>query len=187
MGDYFLGEIRMFPFQDGMIPRDWMQCNGAQLNIQQNAALYALIGIQFGGDAQKVFNVPDLRGRAIIGAYTGGALPNNVSTKYPQGNAGKAGAELVALTSTQVPPHTHTVYGSTAAGEAFSPAGALCANAVGTVKNYFTVPATPPTPQVPLDSSTISTVGGGAGHNNMQPYLALNFCIATSGIFPSRP
>lgn len=186
MGDYFLGEIRIFSFQAASVPTGWMQCNGQELTVGQYTALYALLGIQFGGDAKTKFNVPDLRGRAIVGTYTGGHLPANVSTKYPQGVPGKAGAESVTLTVAQTPPHAHVVYASTAAGEALSPASGLYANVAGSVRNYFTVPSTPATPQAPLDSRTIQTIGGGAAHENRQPYLTLNFCIATSGIFPSR-
>lgn len=186
MGDYFLGEIRIFSFQPKSVPTGWTQCNGQQLTISQYAALYALLGTQFGGDARTNFNLPDLRGRAVVGSYNGGTLPNNVSTKYPQGVIGKAGAEGVTLTTDQTPAHSHIVYASTAPAESVTPASGLYANVASSIRNYFLVPATPATPQAPLDGRTIETIGGGQAHENQQPYLTLNFCISLSGVFPSR-
>ncbi|WP_173012799.1 tail fiber protein [Niveispirillum sp. SYP-B3756] len=185
MGDYFIGEIRIFSFQPTSVPTGWMQCNGQELTIAQYTALYALLGVQFGGDARTKFNVPDLRGRAIVGTYTGGHLPVNVNTKYPQGITGQAGVESVKLTAAQVPPHIHTVYASKGAAESASPKSGLYANVAGSIANYF-IASTSATPAAPLDSRTIDTVGGGGAHENQQPYLTLNFCIATSGVFPSR-
>lgn len=182
MGDFFLGEIRMFGC--AFAPTDWALCQGQLIQIQQNAALYALLGIQFGGDGRSNFNLPDLRGRAIIGAYTGNTLPSGVATRYVQGSTG--GAESVTLTQATTPPHTHVVVAATKDGEAASPQNGIFANSTGTVPNYFTVSGAAPALK-PLDPASLSVVGSATAHPNMQPFIAMNYCICTSGVFPQRP
>lgn len=188
MSDYFLGEIRLFPFQT--IPYGWVACNGQSLTIQQNPALYALLGTQFGGDGKTNFNLPNLNGRAMAGMYgTPLGMPNYV------GNT--AGAETVTLSVAQMPAHTHTV---AAANQQALPIN----QAANPTNGYFagtSIPSQVPAPQpappaiyapttagslTALSTSIVGNTGGSAGHENRQPFLALSYCIATSGVFPSR-
>lgn len=187
MSEPFLGEIRLFSFnQGGGPPKGWALCNGATMNIRQYSALYALLGVQFGGDGQTTFKLPDLRGHVPLGA-------NLNSTKQPickQGVAG--GAETVTLsaaTPTQLPPHNHALMAVKEIGNKANPAAHLHAQVPGSVSIYGA-----PTNTVALDPGTLSPAGGvappapaAAGHDNMQPFVVLNYCIATVGYFPPRP
>lgn len=171
--DPFLGEIRPFAF--GVIPQGWHLCDGTVMQIRQNNALFALIGVAYGGDGVNTFNLPDLRGRVPLGQ---GIVPN-VST-FVAGNAG--GLEAVALTTAQVPPHSHSVSCSTATATTNNPAGALPAVAAENTNVY----ADAPVPAAYMAGGVIATAGQSLAHNNMQPTLAVNFCIATQGFWPSR-
>ena len=167
MSDYFIGQVKMVGFN--FAPRDFAFCNGQLLAISQNTALFSILGTTYGGNGQTTFALPDLRGRTPVG---GNGLPVQL------GEAG--GQEAVTLTVNQIPPHTHGVYADTAAGTTRNPGNAL----------YATTP-TPlhgPSngPLVQLDPRTIGPSGGSQPHPNMQPYLAINFCIALFGFYPSR-
>jgi microcystin-dependent protein len=155
------------------------------MTVQQNAALYALLGVQFGGTGTS-FNLPDLRGRAIAGRYTGGTLPVGVSSQYQQGLA--AGAETVLLTTATVPPHLHQVSAVSTAADSVNPTNGFFADAANTSgTNFISYPGTGTPPAItPLDPDSVSLAGGNVGHNNMQPYLTLNYCIAVSGLYPPR-
>jgi len=191
MSDYFVGEIRAFGFN--FAPKGWALCNGASLPIQQNAALYALIGQQFGGSGNVSFNLPDLRSR------TPAATAYPVTTRIPTGNQGAAaGTETITLTTANMIAHTHNAVGTTTLGTAPAPAttdnknGFYPAQPKGSTQMPTPVPiyvqvsgATPA--NTALHPSAIGVTGSGAPHENRQPYIALNFCIALSGIFPSRP
>ncbi len=172
MGDYFIGEIRAFSF--GFAPNGWAKCNGTVLNVQQNQALYALLGNTYGGSAPTTFALPDLQGRVGIsmGAATSG-------TVYWQGQ--KAGSETVALTQTQIPPHQHTVAVNTAAGTTGSPVGNYFASAPANHLLYG-----PVSNATALNPATVGPSAGGQGHDNMQPFLVTNFCISLSGLWPPR-
>lgn len=188
--DPFLGEIRTFSF--AKVPTGWLACNGQSLQIQQNAALYALIGTQFGGDGQTTFNLPNLQGAAVIA--------NSLDrTGYKTGAVG--GTETVALTTANTPPHAHYIDVNTAVATAnvqaylayLAPLAihqTTASSPYQTIDGY--VPAAtgsnPPAPANPvvLPSKTISTEGAGVAHNNMSPYLTLNVCIAITGNFPPR-
>lgn len=186
MSDPFLGEIKMWAFN--WAPKGWLLCNGAELPVKQNEALFSLLGDQFGGDRKTKFNLPDLRGRTPVGA--GRLAPDG--TIYVQGNIG--GAETVALSQSTVPPHMHTVNAYDTPGTATFPANGNFATAV---------PSVPATPQafniyLPSDSisfpgaqtlasDTVSGTGGSMGHENMQPFAVVNFCICTLGNYPPRP
>ena len=187
MGDYFVGELRLFPYNQP--PKGWVPCDGRLLNIQQFQALYTLLGATFGGDAKTTFGVPDLRGRVTMGT----------NTLTQRGT--KSGTETVVLNSTQVPPHNHAVKAVNSASGAITPAAALTGNYISEAKQlasptaampfnlYGPMPTTPPAPTnvwAPLDNSTFSAVGGGGAHENRQPVLPLQICIATIGIYPSR-
>lgn len=174
--DNYLGEIRTFAF--GIVPRGWHLCDGTLLNIQQNAALYSLIGPTFGGDGRATFALPDLRGRTIVASdYT----PN-----YVQGTSG--GSESVKLTNDQT-NHTHYMQVENAPGNTPIPTNILAIPDVAAIQseviNIYSMPIS--TPSVSLNAETIAVQGNGGGHNNMQPFLVLNYCIAISGVYPPRP
>ncbi|MDO9271263.1 MAG: tail fiber protein [Methylobacter sp.] len=182
MSDYFLGEIRAFAF--GLVPQDWLPCEGQILQIQQYTALYSLLGKYFGGDGVKTFALPDLRGRVIVGLGIY-ADPNGQAYQYNYGNAG--GAETVALTSAQTPPHNHYLMGSTAAGNAGNSKANYISSwgaspQVSQSQNLYAAPGT----MVPLNPGSLEATGGGQGHNNVQPFLVINYCIAAQGLYPAR-
>jgi len=185
MSDYFLGEIRAFSF--GLVPQGWLSCDGQILQIQQYAALYSLLHTEFGGDGVNTFALPDLRGRVIIGlgSYTD---PSGQGYQYNYGNAG--GAETVALTAAQTPPHNHALMGNTVAGSAGNPNANYIASwgsspQVTQSQNLYAAPASPNT-MVNLNPGSLAATGGGQGHSNMQPFQVINYCIATQGLYPSR-
>jgi microcystin-dependent protein len=177
MSDYFLGEIRMFGFN--FAPRDWAMCQGQSMPIQQNAALYSLLGIRYGGDGKTVFQLPDLRGRVPIsqGIAVSGTL-------YELGN--RAGVETLALTAAQAPPHTHDMEVVGAPGTTAAPSGLYFSGVVndasGNPHPIYAV-ASGGGSAAAVNPATVSTSGGGA-HNNMQPFSVLNFCISLVGIYP---
>jgi microcystin-dependent protein len=175
MSEQYLGQIRIlgstFP------PVGFLTCAGQTLSIQQYNALYSLLGIQFGGDARANFNLPDLRGRTFLGTGT-----YNGNT-YPVGqNNGAYGTPTVTLKADQVPAHTHGVNVST--GKGSSPPVGNTLSQTQLSEKFFAVPGTGSF--VPL-ANQLGLVGDGVAHNNMQPYLALNFVIATIGYYPPRP
>ena len=185
MTDNFLGELRVFAF--GGVPRGWLPCNGQLLTAQQYQALFALIRNTFGGDGKVNFALPDLRGRVAIG--TGQADPG--ATMFQLGKTG--GAETVTLTAAQTPPHIHAIVASrSTTTTAQAPAGNYIGVATATpAAQPFSLYAPAPTSPtdanwVPLHSSTITQSGGGGPHENRQPVLGLQICIATQGLWPSR-
>jgi microcystin-dependent protein len=168
----YISEIRLFGFP--FAPKGWAQCNGQAVAINQNQALFALIGTIYGGNGQTTFNLPDLRGRT----------PVHFSTNIPQG--AMAGAESVTLTSSQMPLHTHLVSAATDQPNVRNFDGAVFASAINAqdgspVNTYGS--ATGP---VPLNPGSVSAAGGSQPHSNLQPSLVMNFCIALVGVFPSR-
>ena len=167
----FIGEIRMVGFNFN--PRDWAKCDGQLLPINQNSALFSLLGTQYGGDGETTFGLPDLRGRAPIHAGNGPGLPN-----YNIGQ--KGGHESVALTTGQLPQHSHgvTIDASSAEGDTAIPGGNSLAKSGS---GGYTTQATDST----LGGVSTANVGSGQAHPNMQPYQAVNFVIALTGIFPS--
>ena len=168
--DPFLGEIRAFSF--GQVPKGWAACAGQMMSISQNQALFSLLGTYYGGDGVTTFALPDLRGRAPVGSGQGTS-----GTTLPIGAT--LGSETVALTAAQIPSHTHAVLGITAAATTNVPTGAALAQ---TTDAEYAPPG-----GASMNAAAVSTGGGsGVGHNNMQPSLAVSWCIATSGIFPSR-
>lgn len=181
MSDYFIGEIRAFSF--GLVPDGWLPCEGQILQVQQYAALFSLIRNEFGGDGVKTFALPDLRGRVIVGSGT--YVDASGQYQYKTGNAG--GAETVALTSAQTPPHNHYLMGSTATGTVGNSKANYISSwgaspQVSQSQNLYAAPGT----MVPLNPGSLAATGGGQGHNNVQPFLVINYCIAAQGIYPAR-
>lgn len=169
----FLGEIRAFAF--GIIPGGWHLCDGATLQISQYQPLAALLGNRYGGDGRTTFQLPDLRGRVPLGCGV-----SSESVVYQVGNAG--GSEGVVLTSGQIPSHTHTLCCSNAAAGTNAPSAAVPATAPTGVNAY----ADAVSPTISMAADAVASVGQSLAHNNMQPTLAVSFCIATTGIWPPR-
>lgn len=173
MSDPFIAEIRIFPFN--FAPSGWAFCNGQSLPISQNTALFSLLGTVYGGDGYTTFALPDLQGRAPMQPGQGqGLLSRDL------GETG--GSESITLLQSEIPSHTHHLYASEQPATSRTPAGQLPASGMGGLVAYG-----PSTPTENLSVHALTPAGGGLPHNNMQPYLAVNFCIALQGIFPQRP
>ena len=164
MAEPFLSEIRMMSFV--FAPRGWALCNGQLLPINQNQALFSLLGTTFGGDGQVNFGLPDLRGR----------VPIHVGSGHTLGDRG--GEQAHTLSISEIPTHAHVLRGSGNSGSAQTASG----NVLGVVPGRaYTAPAALTT----LGPSSVTNIGGNQAHLNMQPFLTLSFCIALQGIFPS--
>ena len=170
MSSPYIGEIRMFA--GSFPPLGWELCNGQLLPISENDALFTLIGTTYGGDGQETFALPNLQSRAAMHAGTGPS-----GTTYQLGEA--AGVEQVTLTTQQIPNHTHQMLAS--------PDPASVKGASGNVfgRTPAEAYASEYTPEV-LSPQSISPVGGSQPHENMQPFLVINFIISMFGIFPTQ-
>ena len=168
--DIFLGEIRMFA--GNFAPVGWEFCDGQPLPISGNDALFQLIGTTYGGDGQSTFNLPDLRGRVPMHFGTG---PDGTTYALAE----MAGVESVTLTTQQIPVHTHALLAQSAIASQQDPTNNVFAEA--TLFNPYINVA----PASPMASQAIGPAGGNQPHENMQPFLGLNFIIAVAGIFPS--
>ena len=164
MATPFLSEIKVMSF--GFPPKGWALCNGQLLPINQNQALFSLLGTTYGGDGRINFGLPDLQGRT----------PMHMGSGHTLGERG--GEQAHTLSISEIPTHTHTANASTAVGN--SPIAA--SNVIAEADNLFAA-ADNLTSLLP---ATVSNVGGSQPHLNMQPFLTLNFCIALQGIFPSQ-
>jgi len=173
--DPFTGEIRMFAFS--WAPVKWSTCDGQEITISSNGALYALIGSQFGGNDSSFFNLPDFRGRTPVG--TGGS--------YSQGE--KFGVESVVLDQSTMAAHTHHFNASAEDGERQNAATGDCCLA-SVIDRGTTYPGVElygsASNLVNLGEGIVSATSGGQSHTNLQPSQVINFCICTDGIFPSR-
>ena len=169
--DPFLGEIRCFAF--GQVPRGWLACNGQLLPLAPNQVLFSLLGTQFGGDGKTTFGLPDFQGRVPIHMSTSGT---------PLTLGAKGGTETMTLTADALPAHTHAVQTNSAAGTSISPQAGYIAG-LNAPHLSFGANAS----LVPMGSDMVGTQGGGAVHNNMQPFLVVGFYIATMGVYPMRP
>ena len=172
MSEPFLAEVRIVAFN--FAPRGWAFCDGQILPINQNQSLYSLLGTTYGGDGRTSFALPDMRGRTPIhvGQSEGGS-------DHREGQ--KTGEETHTLSAAEMPQHNHTAQASNTTANLTTPSGNLLANSLSEL--YVDATASN---MVNLRSGTMLNVGGGQAHNNMQPYLAVNFCIALQGLFPSR-
>lgn len=165
MSEPFLAEVRMVGFD--FAPRGWAFCDGQILPINQNQSLYSLLGTTYGGDGRTSFALPDLRGR----------VPMHEGEGHGLGAAG--GAETHTLSVGETPQHSHFVNASTEVGTTDTPTGQYPARAADDVYGPLSTPAA-------MGSQMVGATGGSQGHENMQPYLVVNFCIALQGLFPSR-
>jgi microcystin-dependent protein len=179
MGDQFLGEIRMVGFS--FAPVGWALCNGALLPISQNAALFSLLGVMFGGDGITTFGLPDLRGRAPVGMGTGPNL-----TAVTQGQL--TGSENVGISAEQMPLHTHVlkVAGTETGGAAAPSATNNVLGASGAGLGSATIWSTALNSPVALNQAQVGTAGGSQQLPIRNPLIGTNFIIALTGIFPSR-
>lgn len=174
MSSPFVAEIRIFGFN--FAPVGWALCDGQILSISQNTALFSLLGTTYGGNGISTFALPDLQGNVPI--HTGGNQPGPGLSTYSLGQMG--GVEAVTLLTTEMPAHSHALSASQSDGISTNPAGQQFAQGVG-IQIWGTTP-----PDTQLDPRAVALAGGSLPHNNMQPYLTLNFCIALQGVFPPR-
>lgn len=165
MSEPFLGEIRMMSFT--FAPKYWAQCNGQILPINQNQALFSLLGNKYGGNGQTTFALPDLRAR----------VPIHFNATQTIGSLG--GEQNHVLTLAEMPAHSHSLTGTSSSAEIKIATDAYLASADNT---YTAVSGN----LTPMAASEVGTTGGGQPHENMQPYLAINFCIALQGLYPSQ-
>jgi microcystin-dependent protein len=174
MTNFYLGQIEMYGFN--FAPRGFATCSGQIISIAQNTALFSLLGTTYGGNGQTTFGLPDLQGRA----------PLHFDNNYPLGEI--AGTESVTLLSTEMPSHKHAVNSNDQNGTLSLATGHLMGKAetgkpaTPTPTNAYAVGA----PNTILNIQSLSLYGGNQPHSNMQPYVVINFSIATTGIFPSR-
>ena len=172
--DPFVAEIRVFPFN--FAPKGWAFCDGQILPLSQNTALFSLLGTTYGGDGKSNFALPDLQGNAPMHPGQGPGL-----SLHDLGETG--GSETVTLLQSEMPSHSHGVTAFAGAGNRLTPAGNSLARESGAT-SY--VPSNPTPALVNMSNNAVSVQGGGLPHNNMQPYLTLNFCIALQGVYPPR-
>ena len=174
MSDQFVAEIRIFPFN--FAPTGWAFCNGQLMPISQNTALFSLLGTVYGGDGKSTFALPNLQGSAPMQPGQGQGLSLRDLGEM-------SGVESITLLQSEMPAHTHTINTMSDPGTLQVPGPdrilARSANA-----NAYSV--NPSDPFSPMNPQTLALAGGGLPHNNMQPYLTLNFCFALQGVYPPR-
>jgi microcystin-dependent protein len=176
----FLAEIRIFPFN--FAPTGWAFCNGQLMPISQNTALFSLLGTTYGGDGKSTFALPNLEGTATLQQGQGPGL-----SLYDLGET--TGTETVTLLQSEIPAHQHSLMVTTTVGTTESASN----NQLGVGSSgqkgqtYFSNLYSPNAPNQQMSLNAIGITGGSLPHNNMMPYLTLNFCIALQGIFPPRP
>jgi len=170
----FVAEIRMFP--TNFAPNGWAFCNGQIISIAQNTALFSLLGTTYGGNGQTTFALPNLQGRMAVGTGQGPGLSN-----YVLGQT--AGNSTHTLISTEMPVHTHTLGANNGDGTLPTPSANIPAGPGADRDLYLYAP---PGALTNMNSNAVAIAGGSQPHENMQPYLVVNYCIAMNGIFPAR-
>ncbi len=167
MSEQFLGEVRLFGFP--FAPKGWAFCNGQLMPLAQNQALFALLGVAYGGDGRVTFGLPNMQGRA----------PVHVAPNFVQGQTG--GEATHTLSTTEIPQHMHQAFATTQEATTNNPSpSVMLAQSKGA--NLYAAVSNP----AKMAANAVAAVGGSQAHENQQPYLAVNFCIALTGIFPSR-
>jgi microcystin-dependent protein len=172
MANPFLAEIRIFPFT--FAPKGWAFCNGQLMPLSQNTALFSLLGTTYGGDGKSNFALPNMQGSAPMHPGQGPGL-----SLHDLGETG--GSDTVTLLESEIPQHSHGLTASNRQGTDQSPVNEMFAGGVGGINLY--AQAGSPTQ---LYANIIAPQGGNQPHNNLMPYLTLNFCIALQGVFPPR-
>ena len=175
MADPFVAEIRIFPFN--FAPTGWALCDGQLMPISQNTALFSLLGTTYGGDGKSTFALPDMQGNAPMHAGQGQGLSLRDLGEM-------SGTESVTLLVSEMPIHTHNMMASVenATQGTLTPGITLASSVAGSLYQDNTN-----TNLVQMAFQALPPAGGSLPHNNMQPYLTLNFCIALQGVFPARP
>jgi microcystin-dependent protein len=171
MAQPYIGEIRMFA--GNFPPAGWAFCDGQLMPISENDALFVVVGTTYGGDGQETFALPNLQSRIPIHMGTSDGVT------YQIGEA--AGVETVTLTTNQIPVHTHPLMASNAPGTGTNPAGSV----LGALSPVSIYKANVAAPNIPMNASSITPVGGNQPHENMQPFLCINYIISLFGLFPS--
>jgi microcystin-dependent protein len=174
MADPFVAEIRIFPFN--FAPKGWAFCDGQLLPLSQNTALFSLLGTTYGGDGKSNFALPNMQGNAPMHPGQGPGL-----SLHDLGETG--GSQTVSLLESEIPSHPHVMSASGDVADNNNPANAMLAKPVGRGNNLY---ITNNSPLSALSDNALAPAGGDQPHNNMQPYLTLNFCIAMQGVFPPR-
>ena len=174
MSDPYVGEIRMFG--GSFAPANWLFCRGQTLSISENETLFQLIGTTYGGDGQTTFNLPNLAGRLPMHQGTN----PGTGTTFVLGQS--AGVESVTLTTQQIPNHSHPLLATSDVATVNAPTN----NVLGATTGATTLAYGTDNPKITLAPGSISNVGGNLPHDNMQPYLCVNFIISLTGIFPSQ-
>jgi microcystin-dependent protein len=171
--DPFVAEIRIFPFN--FAPKGWAFCDGQILPLSQNTALFSLLGTTYGGDGKSNFALPNMQGNAPMHPGQGPGL-----SLHDLGETG--GSDTVSLLESEIPSHSHTLMAQGAPADTSLPTGNALARVIGAT------PYLPPAgaPLVSMSDNSLAPAGGDQPHNNMQPYLTLNFCIALQGVYPPR-
>ena len=173
MADPFVAEIRIFPFN--FVPKGWAACNGQLMPLSQNTALFALLGTTYGGDGKSTFALPNLVDRMPLHPGAGPGLSERSLGE-------KAGANTVALKAAEMPAHQHDLRHAGTAATTATPGMTVSFGNAGVAQIYSSAAGA----LAPLSPSALASVGAAQPHENRQPYLALNFCIALQGVFPPR-
>ena len=172
MSEPFLAQIQIFGFN--FAPQGWAFCNGQILSISQNTALFSLLGTLYGGNGTSNFALPNLQSRVAIGQGNGSGLTPRVVGE-------QGGEEFVTVLANQIPGHTHPARCNSAMGTSYDPTNQVWSQDAGGNQEYGSTLAAGA-----MAPNAVQPAGGGGTHNNIQPFLALNFCIALQGIFPAR-
>lgn len=175
MSNPFVAEIRIFPFN--FAPKGWALCNGQLIPLSQNTALFSLLGTTFGGDGKSNFGLPDLQGNAPLAPGQGPGL-----SLHDLGESG--GEQTVTLLESEIPAHPHSLLAS--AHNATVNAPAPTNSLARPNPTYIYKQPTGSAPLTTMSDNVVAPAGGDQPHNNMQPFLTLNFCIALQGVYPAR-